>query len=285
MTRANYAHASDAASLPHGCGALSFHRMLSADTERREALEAAEGGPLKRAYVRGIFSDIAPRYDFLNHLLSFNIDRTWRRRAVAELGWKARSGGTYLDLCAGTLDVAVELGRQRGFKGTVIGADFAEPMLRTGQPKTTRLPVRSVVADILELPFADAATSGAIVAFGIRNVADLDASLREIHRVLLSGARLVILEFSVPRSRVVRFVYNSYFHFILPMVGRLVSGHPTAYRYLPESVANFPSENQLAARMKTAGFVNVRWYSLTPGIAAIHVGERAGPAAGAGGYA
>lgn len=284
MTRANYARAGDAASLPRACDALSFHRMLSANTERRDAQEAAEGGPVKRAYVRGIFSEIAPRYDLLNHLLSFNVDRTWRRRAVAELGWRARSGGTYLDLCAGTLDVAVELGRQREFKGTVIATDFAEPMLRAGRPKTVRLPVSLVVADTLELPFADAATAGAIVAFGIRNVADLDASLREIYRVLLAGARLVILEFSVPRSRLMRLIYNSYFHFILPLIGRLVSGHPTAYRYLPESVANFPSENQLATRMKTAGFVNVRWYSLTPGIAAIHVGERAGPADGAGGY-
>ncbi len=242
------------------------------ELEERAALDAAAGGASKRAYVQRVFSEIAPRYDLLNHLLSFNIDKRWRAKAIAKLDWEREPDGTYLDLCAGTLDVAVELAAQRGFRGRVIGADFAEPMLRRGVPKTSGKPVRPVTADALELPLADSSVSGAIVAFGIRNLVDLDAGLREMHRVLRPGGRFVILEFSTPRSAIVRTGYHAYFHAILPTVGRLVSGHRTAYSYLPKSVANFPDTDLLAERMRAAGFTDVEWKMLTLGIAAIHVG-------------
>jgi demethylmenaquinone methyltransferase/2-methoxy-6-polyprenyl-1,4-benzoquinol methylase len=254
--------------------------MASVDAERGEALAAAAGGADKRAYVRRIFSEIAPRYDLLNHLLSFSIDRWWRRRAITALGWEREPAGTYIDLCAGTLDVGVQLGGRTGFRGLVVGADFAEPMLQSGRRKVRELPVAPVVADILQLPLAMASGAGAIVAFGVRNLADLDAGLRDIHRVLAPGARLVILEFSTPRFAPVRWVYHIYFRAILPLVGRWVSGHPTAYRYLPESVANFPRERELARRMEHAGFANVHWQSLSFGIAALHIGERGSAAAG-----
>ncbi|HEU4566231.1 MAG TPA: ubiquinone/menaquinone biosynthesis methyltransferase [Gemmatimonadaceae bacterium] len=247
--------------------------MSSVNVEEREALEAAAGGADKRAYVRRIFSEIAPRYDLLNHLLSLNIDRGWRREAIAALGWERAADGTYVDLCSGTMDVAVELARRPGFRGRVAAADFAEPMLRAGRRKTGGLRVRPVVADALQLPLRDGAASGAIVAFGIRNLADLDAGLREVRRVLAPGARFVILEFSRPRVPLVRAVYQGYFRYLLPAIGRLVSGHPTAYRYLPESVAHFPTEDALAARMRAAGFARVTWRRLTLGIAAVHVGE------------
>ena len=240
-----------------------------------EALAAADGGPEKRAYVQRIFSEIAPRYDLLNHVLSLNIDRAWRRRAVAAMGWTARPEGAFLDLCAGTLDVGAMLVTQRGFRGRVIGADFAEPMLRAGLAKTKGRALSPVTADALMLPVADGALAGAIVAFGIRNVANLDAGLREVLRVLQPGARFVILEFSTPRSAPVRAMYHLYSHHVLPAIGRLVSGHRTAYHYLPRSIATFPVEEELAARMTAAGFVNVRWESLSLGVAAIHVGERA----------
>src|SRR5574340_211631 len=139
----------------------------------REAREAAAGGAGKRAYVRRIFSEIAPRYDLLNHVLSANIDRGWRRRALAELHWERRPAGRYLDLCAGTMDVAVELARRPGFAGSVLAADFAEPMLRHGALKAAGLRVMPVVADALRLPLADGAVDGAIVAFGVRNFDDL----------------------------------------------------------------------------------------------------------------
>jgi demethylmenaquinone methyltransferase / 2-methoxy-6-polyprenyl-1,4-benzoquinol methylase len=242
--------------------------------ETRVAEEAAAGVD-KRQYVRRIFSEIAPRYDLLNHLLSLNIDRIWRRRAIAALDWGWRPAGVYLDLCAGTLDVAVALAREAGFTGTVIGADFAEPMLRAGMAKAPgSAAVRPVAADALELPLADRSMAGAIVAFGIRNVSDLAESLREVYRVLVPGARFVILEFTTPSSSLVRAAYHTYFHHIVPAIGSAVSGHPTAYQYLPRSVAHFPDAATLATRMREAGFTNVTWRSLSLGIAALHVGER-----------
>lgn len=247
--------------------------MPSTETEQRAALNAAAGGREKRAYVQRIFSEIAPRYDLLNHVLSLNIDKGWRRRAIAALGWRHDPAGTYVDLCAGTLDVGLALARTAGFAGRVVGADFAEPMLRHGATKREGAPVQPVAADALQLPLPDDCASGAIVAFGVRNLADLDAGLREARRVLKPGARFVILEFSTPRQPLVRHAYGFYFRHVLPAVGGLVSGHPTAYRYLPESVAHFPTGEALAARMRDAGFSRVSWRPLTFGIAAIHVGE------------
>jgi demethylmenaquinone methyltransferase/2-methoxy-6-polyprenyl-1,4-benzoquinol methylase len=147
-------------------------------------------------------------------------------------------------------------------------------MLRAGQGKVDPKVVAPVVADALDLPLGNESASGAIVAFGIRNVADLDAALREVYRVLATGTRFVILEFTTPRHPVVRALYRLYFHRILPLVGGLVSGHRTAYAYLPQSVAHFPAEPELAARMRAAGFADVRWRALTLGIAAIHVGTK-----------
>jgi demethylmenaquinone methyltransferase/2-methoxy-6-polyprenyl-1,4-benzoquinol methylase len=254
---------------------VTFRGVGTLSTETRLADSAAAGGVEKSRYVRRIFSEIAPRYDFLNHLLSLNIDRAWRRRALAELAWERHPDGVYLDLCAGTLDVAAELARQPGFAGVVVGADFAEPMLRAGEGKSPRGTVAPLAADAVCLPLADRSTRGAIVAFGIRNVADLDGVLAELHRVLAPGARLVILEFSTPSAPLVRAVYQAYFHYVLPAIGGLVSGEHTAYRYLPRSVAHFPSATDFASRLERVGFGGVRWFQLTLGIATVHVGERA----------
>lgn len=248
--------------------------MTFTDLDAVEAHAAAEGGAVKREYVRRIFSEIAPRYDLLNHLLSFNLDRRWRQRAIGELGWPRAPEGTYVDLCAGTLDVGTQVVRQAGFRGLVLGTDFAEPMLRAGAGKAPRERLAPVNADALALPLREGSADGAIVAFGIRNLADLDAGLREVQRVLRPGGRFVILEFSTPRSGVVRAGYHAYFHHVLPLIGGLVSGHRTAYRYLPESVANFPVQDELAARMRAAGFRDVRYSDLTFGVAAIHVGTK-----------
>ena len=242
------------------------------EKEKERALEAARGGREKRGYVRSMFGDIAPSYDFLNHLLSFNIDRGWRRRALRQLAWEHAPTGVYLDLCAGTLDIAAELAGRATFHGRVIGADFSEPMLRQGHAKARGRSVHPLAADALALPIAASGCDGAIVGFGVRNLTDLDAGLREVHRVLKPGARFVILEFTTPPSALIRAVYHQYFYRLLPRVAGLISGNRTAYRYLADSIVNFPTAADLAARMRRAGFEDVRWELLTFGVAAIHVG-------------
>jgi len=230
------------------------------------------GGKEKREYVRGIFRDIAPRYDLLNHLLSLNIDTRWRRRAVDDLGWEATPAGRYLDLCAGTLDLAAELATRKGFRGTVVGADFVLPMLVRGKGKADR--VTPLNADALDLPFADAVFDGATVGFGVRNLIDLDAGLREAARVLRPGARFVVLEFTTPPRQPLRGLYFFYFRRILPLIGRLVSKHRTAYTWLPESVLAFPEPEALSERMRAAGFDQVRYRRMMGGVCAVHVGVR-----------
>ena len=248
--------------------------MYDTEVESARSELAAAGGAEKRAYVRKVFEEIAPRYDLLNHLLSFNIDVLWRRRALRALEWTRIPDGLYLDLCAGTLDVGAELTKQAEFRGFIIGADFAVPMLQAGAGKAARDRLAPVGADAQALPLGADSVDGAVVAFGIRNVASLDDALHELFRVLAHGGRFVILEFTTPRSAVVRTLYHFYFHQVLPLVGGVISGHRTAYRYLPKSVAHFPAEAELARRMTAAGFADVRWESLSFGIAAIHVGVK-----------
>lgn len=252
--------------------------MFVKDSRRREeersAIAAAGGSHDKREYVRAMFSNIAPSYDRLNHILSFSIDRVWRRRAIAAMEWRDAPGGRFLDLCAGTLDVASQLSLQEDFDGTVVGIDFAEAMLREGKGKGRADRIHPLVADALALPVSDDSCDGAIAAFGMRNLADLGAGLSEVRRVLRPGARFVILEFTTPRRRLVRAAYHAYFHHLLPFIGGVVSGNRAAYRYLPESVASFPAPRRMAAMMRRAGYRDVRWRPLTFGIAAIYVGSK-----------
>ena len=225
--------------------------------------------------VHEIFSRIAPRYDFLNRVLSLNIDRWWRRRAVSALDYSAgHRSARYLDACAGTCDLAIELATRQGFRGRVMALDFAEPMLRRGRAKCERLAVHPLCGDALRLPFASETFDGAMVAFGVRNLADLGAGLAEFRRVLRDGSPLVILEFTIPPNPWVRAAYLWYFRRILPAIGRLVSGHRWAYSYLPASVGEFPGPQALGQHLLDAGFRTARWDLLSFGIAAIHVGVR-----------
>src|SRR3989475_2942564 len=179
---------------------------------------------------------------------------------------------TTLFRSAGTLDLAAPLARARGFRGTVIGADFVVPMLARGRGKAER--TRPVGADALTLPFADARFDGAMVAFGVRNLADLDAGLAEAFRVLKPGARFVVLEFATPRFAPLRALYLFYFRRVLPAIGRAVSKHRDAYTYLPESVLEFPGPDAFARRLGDAGFSDVRYELLSGGICAVHHATR-----------
>jgi demethylmenaquinone methyltransferase / 2-methoxy-6-polyprenyl-1,4-benzoquinol methylase len=229
-------------------------------------------GDERHDQVQTLFSEIAPRYDLLNHVLSLNIDRSWRKHAVNKLGWEASPTGSYLDACAGTYDLAIELCGRKDFRGRVVASDFAQPMLVEGRRKIESRPVSAVCGDSQRLPFPDDSFDGATVGFGVRNLSDLALGLSELHRVVRPGKRLVVLEFTVPPNPLMRAGYLFYFHQILPLVGRLVSGHPWAYTYLPESVKGFPGPPELAAIFEGAGFRDVGWKLLTGGIAALHWG-------------
>jgi demethylmenaquinone methyltransferase/2-methoxy-6-polyprenyl-1,4-benzoquinol methylase len=241
--------------------------MLASDRELPVA-----GGPEKRAYVRDIFTAIAPTYDRLNRIISLRFDQRWRRYAVGRLNWERRPEGIYLDVCAGTLDFAATLARRPGFRGRIVGADFVPPMLRLGRGKAARL--APVAADALELPFPDHAFDGAMVGWGMRNLVDLDAGLAEAARVLRPGARLVILEMTLPPQPLFRRVYQFYFRRVMPWIGRRVSRHATAYTWLPASTIAFPEPAELARRLEAQGFRDVSYRLLMGGVSALHVATR-----------
>ncbi len=230
------------------------------------------GGPEKRAYVRHLFETIAPKYDALNRVLSLSLDQRWRRGAVRRLGWERAPAGTYLDLCAGTLDFGAMLARQRGFAGRVLGADFVPRMLRQGLHKSPR--VAPVTADALVLPFADAAFDGAMCGWGLRNLMDLDAGLRETARVLKPGARLVVLETAAPPNALLRSGFRLWFDRVVPLVGRAVSNHKSAYSWLPASARHFPEPPVLADKLRAAGFREVTYDLLLGGATALHIATR-----------
>jgi demethylmenaquinone methyltransferase/2-methoxy-6-polyprenyl-1,4-benzoquinol methylase len=239
--------------------------MLASDREL-----PVSGGPEKRAYVREMFTAIAPTYDRLNRIISLRLDQRWRRDAVRRLGWERAPEGMYLDLCAGTLDFGAMLARQPGFRGRIVGADFVQRMLRLGRGKSSRL--APVNADALSLPFPDRAFDGAMVGWGVRNLMDLDAGLSEAARVLKPGARLIILEMTLPPNPRLRRVYQFYFRRVLPRIGRMISKHTTAYTWLPESTQAFPGPQELARRMEQAGFTEVRYELFLGGVTALHIG-------------
>jgi demethylmenaquinone methyltransferase / 2-methoxy-6-polyprenyl-1,4-benzoquinol methylase len=226
------------------------------------------------AWVRDMFGRVAPRYDLLNHLLSFNIDRHWRARTVQRLQPVLdRHDATVIDLCCGTGDLMLALRAKA--KARVLGSDFCHPMLTAAKQKAG---VSSPLfeADALKLPIGDRTVDAITVAFGFRNLANYEVGLRELRRVLKPGGVAAILEFSQPPNPAFNALYGFYSKNILPRIGGLISGASDAYTYLPDSVRKFPDAPGLAAKMSEAGFRNVEFERMTLGIVALHTGVIAG---------
>lgn len=231
----------------------------------------------KRKFVRGMFDGIAGTYDLLNHLLSAGIDVVWRRKTVDLLDPKP--GWRVLDLATGTGDLGFEAA-SRDREITVTGADVSVGMLRHGVQKerTRDERLRFLAGDAEGLPFPDTSFDGVTIGFGIRNVAELDRGLQEIGRVLKADGRLAVLEFSKPRTPIVRGIYFLYFKHILPLIGKVISKDPGAYTYLYESVMMFPEGDAFCAHLAEAGFEDIQQISLTFGIASIYVCRKGGGA-------
>ncbi|ADD28413.1 bifunctional demethylmenaquinone methyltransferase/2-methoxy-6-polyprenyl-1,4-benzoquinol methylase UbiE [Meiothermus ruber] len=229
----------------------------------------------KAKAIQQMFSEIAPRYDLLNRVLSLGVDRLWRVAAVRAALEKNPS--RILDLATGTGDIALLL-KKVAPEAEVIGGDFAPPMLELARQKALKagLEVPFVEADALRLPFPDQHFDAVVIAFGFRNFADYHKALVELYRVIAPGGRLCILEFPPPPRSGLGVLYRFYFTRILPIIGGLVSGSAAAYRYLPDSVERFPNPDTLANMMSLAGFAT-RYQLFTGGITALHIGDKPGP--------
>jgi demethylmenaquinone methyltransferase/2-methoxy-6-polyprenyl-1,4-benzoquinol methylase len=227
----------------------------------------------KRAFVRRMFDGIATTYDLLNHVLSLGVDIVWRKQTINLL--RPEPHWRILDLATGTGDLGFESSR-RFASVRVIGVDPSRPMLRCGVAKngSRTNALKFLCGDGECLPFPDATFEGITIGFGIRNVAQLDLALREMFRVLKPGGRAAILEFSRPRNRLFRRVYNFYFQHILPQIGRMISRDPSAYHYLYESVMRFPEGEEFCRRLSVAGFSQVAQKRLSFGIATVYLAHR-----------
>lgn len=222
-----------------------------------------------------MFDNIAPRYDFLNRLLSLGIDQIWRKKAIAQL--PTGKEGYLLDVATGTADLAIEMIRQ-GKAGKVTGIDIANEMLDMGRIKLRKKELDSRIelmyGDSENLPFDSNTFDGMAVAFGVRNFENLQKGLQEIGRVLKPGATAVVLEFSKPRIFPFKQVYDAYFRYMLPLIGKITSKDPKAYRYLYESVQAFPEREQFLGKLEQAGFERGRFFSMTLGICCVYVAQK-----------
>ena len=223
-----------------------------------------------------MFDAIAPRYDFLNHLLSAGIDTRWRRRAIASL--QLRGSERVLDLCTGTGDLAIAAVRARPGAARVVGVDFAAAMLHVGREKLMRQRLGPRVAlvrgDATRIPAANQSVDAITIAFGIRNVEQVAAACAEMHRVMKPGGRLAILEFAVPTAPGLSAVYLWYLRHLLPRIGRAISRHNAAYGYLPASIGAFTAPEEFVKLLRQAGFVEVEPVRLTFGAVILYAARR-----------
>ena len=238
------------------------------------APEGASGSSAAQA-VREMFTSIAPRYDFLNHLLSLNIDRIWWRSAARTFGFiLCQPNSHVLDLCCGTGDMTFALYREAGHSdGHIMGADFSHAMLQRARQKSRGTPLRWIEADALRLPCKDAQFDLITAAFGFRNLADYNAGLREMVRTLKPGGECGILDFGEPAGLTGK-IYRIYFKRVLPVIGTLISGVSGPYSYLPASVERFPPPHEMLERMRQAGFREVSWTPYSFGIAGLYRGRK-----------
>jgi demethylmenaquinone methyltransferase/2-methoxy-6-polyprenyl-1,4-benzoquinol methylase len=222
-----------------------------------------------------MFSGIAGRYDLLNHVLSGNVDKSWRRTTARALESSLVEGARVLDVACGTGDLSLVLAEAGNVR--VVGLDFCRPMLEIARRKaeTDSRSIPFVEGDALRLPFADETFDAVTIAFGLRNLAGVAEGLRELRRVLKEGGRLAVLEFSSPVVPGFRALFRFYFTRVLPRIGGFVSGSRGAYEYLPDSVSRFPDQKRLAELMRAEGFEKVEYRNLTGGVAALHMGTRA----------
>jgi demethylmenaquinone methyltransferase / 2-methoxy-6-polyprenyl-1,4-benzoquinol methylase len=219
-----------------------------------------------------MFSSIAARYDLLNHLLSGNIDKRWRRVVARKVRSKLPMGAScILDVACGTGDLSITLFETTGAK--VVATDFCRPMLKIAAGKVSKK-ISLVEGDALKLPFMDESFEAVTIAFGLRNLSSLEVGLAELYRVLKPGGWVAVLEFSKPANAIVRSVFGMYFTKVLPLMGGAVSGSRSAYTYLPASVRRFPDQNELASLIGQAGFQDVVYENFTGGIAALHLGRK-----------
>ena len=221
-----------------------------------------------------MFNDISPKYDFLNHFLSFGIDRAWRRKLVGVL--KSKNPVTVLDVATGTADLAIKIASSGPQK--IVGIDISEKMLEIGRLKIEEKGLTGIIslqcADAEKIPFSDNSFEAVTVAFGVRNYENLEAGLAEMKRVLRPGGTMLILEFSHPGSFPMKQLYSVYSKFVIPVLGRWISGNSKAYSYLPESVAAFPSGKPFLGILQKLGLRNARQISLSMGIASIYLAEK-----------
>jgi demethylmenaquinone methyltransferase / 2-methoxy-6-polyprenyl-1,4-benzoquinol methylase len=262
---------------PRNSSTSSGSRPIGARDERESS-----------ARVRDMFADIAPRYDLLNHLLSFSLDNRWRKRTAEKFRRiYRRTDARILDLCCGTGDLAFALEDERvdvirdstAHRVPIIGCDFAYPMVERARKKA-RADSHSaefINADALSMPFPDATFDLVTTAFGFRNLVNYESGLIEIARILKPGGKVAILEFSEPKNSAMAAMYRFYFKRILPLIGGMISGNGAAYAYLPRSVSTFPSPTELSALMGRTGFTEIRFESWNFGSVVLHTGRTPAP--------
>ncbi|MCU1343312.1 MAG: demethylmenaquinone methyltransferase [Candidatus Acidoferrum typicum] len=229
------------------------------------------------AHVREMFGRIAPRYDLLNHLLSLDIDKVWRRRVARRFSAVLHDpNASVLDLCCGTGDLAFAFRKEAPVGAEIVGSDFVPEMLVRARAKaeTAKAAVEFIEADALNLPFAAASFDLVSCAFGFRNLANYECGLDKILRVLKPGGAAGILEFAEPPGKVFGALYRFYFRRVLPLLGGMISGNASAYAYLPSSVSAFPSPEALQTQFERAGFVEVQFQRWTGGIVTLHTGTK-----------